>query len=182
MRPNAPSQERRWTFLLVRGLWWACQDLNLGPHPDPKIHDEQAGCNTRWSAAEPGLSSSVRAVSGGGFEGDLVAEGLQLADVVAPGALSVDAGVVEAGAQVLEPCGRVGQQMPDDDQDGPADRHDDPLGTAAAGDPPVALAQEGVGPAGGRGGLAEHAGQVGVAVPGGVLALGLACGLVDPRG
>src|SRR5215207_1324473 len=33
MRPNAPSQERRWTFLLVRGLWWACQDLNLGPHP-----------------------------------------------------------------------------------------------------------------------------------------------------
>ena len=37
MRPNAPSQERRWTFLLVRGLWWVCQDLNLGPHPDPKI-------------------------------------------------------------------------------------------------------------------------------------------------
>src|SRR5215218_6403603 len=82
-----------------------------GPRPwgsDPKIHDEQAGGNTRRSAAEPGLSSWVRAVSGGGFEGDLVAEGLELADVVAPGALSVDAGVVEAGAQVLEPCGRVG--------------------------------------------------------------------------
>jgi hypothetical protein len=37
--------------------WWACQDLNLGPHPDPKIHDEQAGGSTRRSAAEPGPSS-----------------------------------------------------------------------------------------------------------------------------
>ena len=87
---------------------WAWEDLNLGPHPDPKIHDEQAGGNTRRSAAEPGPSSWVRADSGGGFEGDLVAEGLELADVVALGALSVDAAVVEAGAQVLEPCGRVG--------------------------------------------------------------------------
>jgi hypothetical protein len=49
------------------------------------------------------------------LEGDLVAERLELADVVALGAFGVDAGVVEAGAQVLEPCGRVGQQMPDDD-------------------------------------------------------------------
>src|SRR5215211_2715960 len=89
--------------------WWACQDLNLGPHPDPKIHDERAGGSTRRSAAEPGPSSWVRADSGGGLQGDLVAEGLELADVVALGALSVDAGVVEAGAQVLEPCGRVGQ-------------------------------------------------------------------------
>jgi hypothetical protein len=28
--------------------------LNLGPHPDPKIHDERAGGSTRRSAAEPG--------------------------------------------------------------------------------------------------------------------------------
>src|SRR4029453_11812953 len=28
------SQTRRWTaFPLVMALWWACQDLNLGPHP-----------------------------------------------------------------------------------------------------------------------------------------------------
>src|SRR4029453_12231206 len=44
------------------------------------------------------------------------------------------------------------------------------------------LAQEGVGPAGGRGGLPEHAGQIRVAVAGGALALGLACGLLDTRG
>jgi hypothetical protein len=41
--------------------------------------------------------------------------------------------------------------VPDDDQDGPADRDDGTLGTTAAGDPPVTLAEEGVGPPGGRG-------------------------------
>jgi hypothetical protein len=59
----------------------------------------------------------VTAGSGGGFEGDLVAEGLELADVVALGAFSVDAGVVEAGAQVMEVGLWVGQQVPGDDQD-----------------------------------------------------------------
>src|SRR4029453_14181531 len=88
--------------------------------------------------------------SGGGFEGDLVAEGLQLADVVALGALRTDAGVVEAGAQVLEVGLWVGQQVPDNDQDGPADRNDRFLGAAAAGDPPVALTQEGIGLGGGH--------------------------------
>jgi hypothetical protein len=105
---NRLSQENGRRFGWSEAGWWAWEELNQRPHPDPKIHDEQAGGNTRLRCAEPGLSSWVRAVSGGGFEGDLVAEGLQLADVVALGALSVDAGVVEAGAQVLEPCGRVG--------------------------------------------------------------------------
>jgi hypothetical protein len=27
-------------------LWWAWLDLNQRPHPDPKIHDEQAGGST----------------------------------------------------------------------------------------------------------------------------------------
>jgi hypothetical protein len=31
--------------------WWACQDLNLGPHPDPKIHGERARGSIR---APPG--------------------------------------------------------------------------------------------------------------------------------
>src|SRR4029453_3689688 len=85
-------------------------------------------------------------------------------------------------AQVVEAGVGVGEEVPDDDQDGAADRYDGPLGAAAAGDGPVALAQEGVGPAGGRGGLPEHAGQLRVAVAGGALALGLACGLLDTRG
>src|SRR5215216_7788378 len=104
---SAKRTGRRFRWSEAR--WWAWEDLNLRLHPDPKIHDERAGGSTRRSAAEPGPSSWVRADSGGGLQGDLVAEGLELADVVALGALSVDAGVVEAGAQVLEPCGRVGQ-------------------------------------------------------------------------
>jgi hypothetical protein len=38
---------------------------------------------------------------GSQYEGDPVAQGLQLADVVALGALGVDVGVVKAGAQVV---------------------------------------------------------------------------------
>ena len=72
------------------------------------------------------------------MEGDLVAERFELADVVALAALSVDAGVVEARAEVLVADGRVGQQVPDDDQDGVADGDDGPLGAAASCDAPVA--------------------------------------------
>jgi len=80
--------------------------------------------------------------SGGGFEGDFVAEGFELADVVALGAVGVDAGVVEAGAEVVVAQVGVGQQVPDDDQDGPADRDDRLVGAASAGDTPVALSKE----------------------------------------
>jgi len=52
----------------------------------------------------------------------------------------------------------VGEQVPDDDQNGPADGDDGFLFAAAAGDTPVALAEEGVGPAGGDGGVAEDPG------------------------
>ncbi len=47
-------------------------------------------------------------VSGGGFEGDAVAQRGELADVVADLAGSVDAGGVVVGSQVVEACGRVG--------------------------------------------------------------------------
>jgi hypothetical protein len=70
--------------------------------------------------------------SGSGFEGDLVAEGFELADVVAPGAVGVDTGVVEVRAEVTAVGVGVGQQVPDDDQDGPADRDDRLLLPAAA--------------------------------------------------
>src|SRR5215218_3364404 len=144
--------------------------------PNLKIHGEWAGGSTR---AEPGPSSADGWRSGGGLQGDRVAQRLQLADVVALAAVGVDAGVVEARAQIVEAGIRVRQQVPDDDQDGAADRDDGLLGAAAAGDAPVALAEEGVGLAGGRGGLAQHPGQVGVAVPGGGLAFLLAGRLLD---
>jgi hypothetical protein len=67
--------------------------------------------------------------------------------VVALATLGVDAGLVEVGAEIAEADGGVGQPVPDDDQDGAADRDDGPLGAATAGQAPVALAKEGVGPA-----------------------------------
>ena len=97
-----------------------------------------------------------------------------MADVVALLAVGVDAGVVEVGAEVVEAGVGVGEQVPDDDQDGAADRDDGLLLAAAAGDASVAFAEEGVGPAGGDGGLAEDRGQVAVAVAGGAAALVLA--------
>jgi hypothetical protein len=116
-----------------RKLSLAASDAN------PKIDGEPAGGSTRRSAAEPGPSRWMGARSGGGFEGDHVAEGFELADVVALAALGVDPGVVEARAEVLVVDGGVGQQVPDDDQDGAADRDDGPLGAAASGDAPVAF-------------------------------------------
>src|SRR5438309_1447868 len=76
--------------------------------------------NTRRSAAEPGSSCSCE--SGGGFEGDPVAQRFELADVVAFLAVLAQASVVEVRAQVLEMDIRVGQHVPDDDQDRAADR------------------------------------------------------------
>ncbi len=84
-------------------------------------------------------------LSGGGFEGDFVAEGFELADVVAFLPAGIDAVVLEIGAEVdVANCG-VGQRMPDDDHDGPGDRDQglepaQPFDQAA-----VPLPQEGVG-------------------------------------
>ena len=102
--------------------------------------------------------------------------------MVALAAFGVDAGVVEVAAQVVVAGGGVGEQVPDDDQQGPADGHDGFLAAAAAGDAPVPLAQEGVGAARRGGSVAEDPGQVAVAVAGGVLAFLLPGGFLDAGG
>jgi hypothetical protein len=123
-------------------------------------------------ATAPGVAQRSRVQpngagwSGGGFEGDSIAEGVELADVVTDLAFAVGVAGVEVRAQVVEAGVRVGQQVPDDDQDGAAEGDDGFLRAAAAGDPPVALAGESVGPAGSDGGLIQNPGQVGVAVTG----------------
>jgi hypothetical protein len=133
-------------------------------------------------AAAPGGAGS-RPVDGAGsgsrYQGDPVAQGLQLADVVALGALGVDVGVVKVGAQVVVAQVGVGQQVPDDHQDRAAHRHDRLLGAAAPRDAPMALPQEGIGPPGGHGGLAQHPGQIRVAMPSRGPALSLARRLFD---
>jgi hypothetical protein len=63
--------------------------------------------------------------SGRGFEGDLVAQGFELADVAALAAFGADAGVVEVAAEVVVAGAGVGEQVPDDDQ------QDRPMATTA---------------------------------------------------
>src|SRR5262249_37959034 len=90
--------------------------------------------------------------------------GLELADVAGGLGVLVDLGFVVAGAEVAEAGGGVGEQVPDDDQDGPGDRNLGFGAAAAAGDPPVAFPQEGRGFGGSGGGLAELAAQVAAAL------------------
>src|SRR3954469_8566656 len=71
------------------------------------------------------------------------------------------------GAQVGEGGLLLGQQAPDDDQDGSAGGNNGFLLTAAPGDPAVALPEEGLGVRRADRGLAQDPGQVGVAVSGG---------------
>src|SRR4051812_48600148 len=73
------------------------------------------------------------------------AEGAQFSDVVADLAFRVGSGGVVVRAEVDELGFVVGQQSPDDDENRAADRDDRSLLAAAAGDPPIALAEEGVG-------------------------------------
>src|SRR5215475_3053691 len=101
---------------------------------------------------------------GGGCEFDVVAECFELADVAADLAVGADGGDVVVVAEVVVAGGPVGEQVPDDDQDGAGDGHEGFEFAAAAGQPTVALAEEGGGFAGGRGGVAEDAFEVGVAL------------------
>src|SRR3954463_5096743 len=83
--------------------------------------------------------------SGGRFEGDLVAEGFEVADVFALAAFAAEPVGVEVRAEVVEVGVGVGEQVPDDGQDRAADRDQGLLGPAAAGEASIALAEEGLG-------------------------------------
>ena len=121
----------------------------------PKV--SWAGDSTRRSLSSWVVLCGCVFGSGGGFEGDAVAHRHQLRDVVADLAFGVDPAGVVVGAEVVEPGGGVGEQVPDDDQDGAGDRDQGFEFAAAFDDAPVAFAEEGVG-AGGRGsGVAERA-------------------------
>ena len=58
------------------------------------------------------------------FEGDVVAERFELSDVVALLGEGDDVAVVVVGAEVVEPAVGVGEKVPDDHQQGAADRDD----------------------------------------------------------
>src|SRR5437764_7077265 len=101
-----------------------------------------------WRVVAPGPGGGLYAVSGAGWSGGVLPEGDD--DVVAEGfelALGV-AGLATAGGGVV-------QQVPHDDEDGPAHGAAGLLPPAAAGtggQAAEALAQEGIGVRGGVGG------------------------------
>src|SRR4051794_15403977 len=103
-------------------------------------------------------------------------------NVSAFAAFEVDPGVVEVRAEVGVAGLGIGQQVPDDDHDGAADRDDGLFLASSAGDAPVTFTEEGVGASGADSGLAQQPGQVAVAVPGAATALLLPGGLADSRG
>src|SRR5215203_2796079 len=114
------------------------------PRRDMETDRKRPAWVGRWQPAS--VEVDVRRVwgrrrSGSRGQGDGVAEGLELADVGAGLAVLVDAAGVVVGAQVLEADGGVGQQVPDDHQDGAGDG-DQGLELADAPDQAaVALAQ-----------------------------------------
>ena len=77
----------------------------------------------------------------------------------------VDPADVVVGSKVAESGGWVGEQLPDDDQDGAGNRDEGFELAAAFDDAPVAFAEEGVGAGGRGGGPAQDAFQVGVSLP-----------------
>jgi hypothetical protein len=88
-------------------------------------------------------SAAERCVRLGGFlDGDAEAQGLQLADVVADLAVAADAVVVAVRSEVVEPGGRVGEQVEDDDEDRAGDRGQGLAFPAPSGQAAVALADE----------------------------------------
>src|SRR3954453_9831508 len=115
----------------------------------------------------PGGHDGARRGSSGRFEGDGVAEGFELADVVSFPLVGIGAAAVVVGAEVVEPGLRIGQQVPDDDQYGSSDGDDGAFFAPAPGEAPVAFAEEGAGLADGYRRFAQGPGQVAVAVSGG---------------
>ena len=112
----------------------------------------------------PGLD--LRCSGGGWGEGYLQTERFELLDEVALASLLVDAAFVVVGAEVVVGGVGVGEQVPDDDEDGTGNGDEGFAFAAAFDDAAVAFAEEGVGAGGGRGGAAENAFEVGVALGG----------------
>lgn len=162
----AGMPKARWATLRIRIIGVPARIAVTGRRHVLHLVRKRTQPDVRQLPAEPGrVERSWR--SGGGLEGDVVAEGLECADVVAGGSLGAQAGVVEVGSEVVEAGPGFGEQVPDDDQDGPSDGDDGLLLAPSSGYASVTLAEEGVGPTGVDGGLAEGSGEVPVAVAGG---------------
>src|ERR1700728_609372 len=93
-----------------------------------------------WPAGGQGLVLGCARL-GGFLDGDVEAEGVELADVVLDLAFAADAVVVVVGAEVSEPRGGVGEQVEDDDEDGAGDGGQGLASAASSGEAAVAVAE-----------------------------------------
>src|SRR5690242_7552169 len=158
VRPLFQDRDMRLTWVELGGL---------EPRPPDRKMGTLAGVRQRTLAGGGAVRFGPRLCGSGCLDqGDGVAEGFELADVAACLALGVGAAGVVGGAELAEVGGGVGEQVPDDDQDGAGDGDQglelaDPLDQ-----PPVPFAGESVCPGGRRGGLAEDALEVRVALAG----------------
>jgi hypothetical protein len=84
----------------------------------------------------------VRWWSGCGGEGDAVAECFELADVVDLAPFGTDPVVEELGAKIAVAAGGVGEQVPDDDEDGAGDGDEGLELSHASGEAAVSGAEE----------------------------------------
>jgi hypothetical protein len=99
--PRMNSIMERWIKAAATSCWTGLCSENNGDHVE------------FWACGIPGTLLArgrvgVRAGSGGGLQGDGVAEGFELVDQATDLAVGVDPGGVEVRAQVAETGGRIG--------------------------------------------------------------------------
>jgi hypothetical protein len=104
-------------------------------------------------------------------DGDVEAEGLELAEAGADLAVAVGCALVPVGAEAGEPGVGAGRQVPDDDEDRAGDGALGPVPAQALRQAAESFAEEGFGAGGAVGGLGAVALEAGVALP-----LSSACG------
>ncbi len=91
-----------------------------------------------------------------------MAEGVELSYEVGGPSVDVDLPVVEVPSQVDEAGARIGEQMPDHDEDRTCYRYESTLASSSTQEPTVALPQEGVSPRRGGCDLSQDALEIGV--------------------
>lgn len=104
-------------------------------------------------------------------QSDGVAEGFKLADAAAFTGGRAGAAAEVIGAEVLESCLRILQEVPDYDENGTSDRDQCAFPASPAGDPSVAFTKESARPSCTDGGFAEDPGRDSGCVPGRAVAL-----------
>jgi hypothetical protein len=105
-------------------------------------HQLRAWFDGPWHLGLRAWSAALLCLGGRGVDGHVEAEGLELAEVGTDLALTACLLVVPAGPEVGEPGGGVGEELPDDDEDGASDGAFGLVPAEPPGQPAEPLAEE----------------------------------------